>query len=157
MTIGNLQKGSELAESFRIIPAGWTPIEGSYVMCLGRDSSGVFGTFNDGDNVRVSQTEDFDTEELLRVFARTRGPSVMPAGTDWFAEIDIDGTMYAQRKITVGKTRDLLDMAVNVSHFSAGDHTLTFRLAFRDSLATGDSFVAEIPAFYLDLLNFASS
>lgn len=151
--IGNLQKAAERGDAFRIVPENWVPTSGIYVMCLGSDSPGFFGNFVGGDRIQVAQTGDFEDDTILRLTAHTRGPDAMPADTAWFAELAIDGELYAEREIRATREREVFDMGANVSRF-AGDHSLEFRLSFRDLLATGNTFEVEIPAFYLDAITF---
>lgn len=138
--------------TLRIQPQNWTPPDGAYVMCLGSDRIGQVNRLAVGDFLEFGQTGDFDTTTIFRVVSRTRGPATMPGDTYWEASIRIDGVAHATRRIEAGRTRDLVDMAANVSNLTAGDHALAFRLELKGSAGVHNE--VELPAWYIDSLTF---
>ena len=151
--LGPFRKVTETNDALRIVPANWIPVDGSFVLALGSDTPGRKFNFVDGDSIELSQIGDFEASRLLRMTTHIRGPEEMPAGTRWVAEILIDNVQYAEREILPGREKDLFDMGANVAHFT-GNHEVAVRLRFEDTLATGDVFEVELPAWYLDDLQF---
>lgn len=112
----------------RIAPAQFTPAEGTFAFVLGRDLPGLAQNLNVGDFVEAKQTADFGDAKLVRFRARMRPPASTPPGVAWRASIRIDGGERAGALLLPGRTRDRVDLAVNVSKLS-GNHQLAFRLA----------------------------
>lgn len=113
----------------RIQPSGWSPTQGDYVFCLGRDLPGLFHTFAIGDKAELSQTADFGTTKLVRLRTRLRPPAEETAGVVWLFSILIDGTELVSQILEPGRRRDRDDFVLNVANLAPGDHTLTFRLS----------------------------
>ena len=111
----------------RVDPQGFTPPQGEFVFVLGRDLPGLQQQLEVGDFVEVKQTANFGDTKLVRLRARMRPPSAVPAGVAWKASLRIDGGERASALLVPGRTRDRVDLAVNVSKL-AGDHELGFRL-----------------------------
>ena len=111
----------------RIAPAGFTPSEGSFAFVLGNDLPGLLRRLEPGDFAELKQQADFGDAKLVRVRVRLRPPTRAPEGAAWKASIRIDGEQRAAVLLIPGRTRDLADMAVNVSKLS-GTHELAFRL-----------------------------
>ena len=111
----------------RIAPAGFTPAEGSFAFVLGNDLPGLFRKLEVGDFAELKQQADFGDAKLVRLRARLRPPARTPDDAVWKASIRIDGEQRAAVLLIPGRTRDLADMAVNVSKLS-GPHELAFRL-----------------------------
>jgi hypothetical protein len=101
-----------------------------------------------GDYEEARQTADFDGATLLRIISRIRGPSAVPSGVYWLAELLVDSTQLAQRKLEAGRQRDLFDMGANLGEYPGGaDHILKFRLSLQGTTGIYD---LELPAWYID-------
>jgi hypothetical protein len=111
----------------RIAPAGFTPPEGAYAWVLGHDLPGLTQKLEVGDYVEVKQSADFGDAKLVRVRARLRPPSSVHSGLAWKSSLRIDGVERASALLVPGRTRDMLDLAANVSKLT-GNHELAFRL-----------------------------
>jgi hypothetical protein len=110
----------------RIAPQGYVPPSGTYAFVLGSDLPGL-QRLAVGDHVEVKQTASFGDINLVRLRARMRPPSAVPAGVAWKASLRIDGGERASTLLAPGRPRDRIDLAANVSKLS-GDHELGFRL-----------------------------
>jgi len=108
-------------------PGSYIPASGTFAFVLGHDLPGLAQKLAAGDHVEVRQTASFGDVKLVRVRARMRPPSSVPAGLAWRASLRIDGTERAGAALQPGQTRDRIDLAANVSKL-AGDHELAFRL-----------------------------
>ena len=111
----------------RIAPRGFAPPEGTFAFVLGRDLPGLSQKLAVGDFVETKQLADFGDAKLVRLRARLRPPATQPPGVAWKASLRIDGAERANALLAPGRTRDRLDLAVNVSKLS-GNHELAFRL-----------------------------
>ena len=111
----------------RVVPQQYMPPEGSFAFVLGRDLPGLTQKLAIGDRVEVKQSASFGDAKLLRLRARMRPPSAVPAGAAWKASLRIDGVERVSALLKPGRTRDRLDLATNVSKL-VGDHELAFRL-----------------------------
>ncbi len=111
----------------RIAPQGYAPSGGTFVLVLGHDLPGLAQKLAIGDHVEARQTASFGDTKLVRVRARMRPPSSMPAGIAWRASLRVDGVERAGTLLQPGRTRDRVDLAANVSKLG-GDHELAFRL-----------------------------
>lgn len=111
----------------RIAPAVYVPPSGTYAFVLGSDLPGLLQKLAVGDHVEVKQTASFGDINLVRLRARMRPPSSIPAGVAWKASLRIDGLEQASTLLEPGRTRDRIDLAANVSKL-VGDHELGFRL-----------------------------
>lgn len=130
-------------------PSGWIPPEGSSALVLGCDEPGREGYFLPGDEVRATQADDFGVTRLVHSRARLRGPAVAPpAGWRWEAFCEVGGIETWTFELIPGETRELEDLAVNVSHF-AGTQSLEFGLRVVGPPGAAAE-ILEVPAFYLD-------
>lgn len=111
----------------RVAPQLYAPPEGTFAFVLGRDLPGLTQKLAVKDRVEVTQTASFGDTKLLRLRARMRPPSAVPAGVAWKASLRIDGVERVSATLSFGRTRDRLDLATNVSKL-VGDHELAFRL-----------------------------
>jgi hypothetical protein len=111
----------------RIVPQGYVPPSGTYAFVFGSDLPGLLQRLEFGDYAEVKQTASFGDTNLVRLRARMRPPSSVPAGVGWKASLRIDGVERASTLLAPGRTRDRIDLAANVSKLS-GDHELGFRL-----------------------------
>lgn len=111
----------------RLAPASYMPSSGTFAFVLGHDLPGFAQKLAAGDCAEVRQTASFGDAKLVRLRARMRPPSSVPAGLAWRASVRIDGTERACAVLRPGRTRDRIDLAVNVSKL-AGDHDLAIRL-----------------------------
>lgn len=112
----------------RLVPRGFVPPEGSFAFVLGCDLPGFTGRVEVGDFVEVRQQASFGEAKLLRLRAQLRPPTTVPAGILWRFAIRIDGVERVAAMLMPGRTRDRLDLAVNVSKLT-GEHELALRLA----------------------------
>jgi len=154
-TLGPFMAAVARGDGLRLQPDNFDAPEGDFAVCLGTDTPGAVGRFRNGDYFEINQEADFDDALILRMKSRIRGPSSMPANTFWYAKLLIDSTLITSRVILPGRTRDLVDIAANVSHFAAGDHTIRLRLQFIDGAGT-DERDLELPAWYVDDLVLVS-
>ena len=111
----------------RIVPQGYAPPSGSYAFVLGSDLPGLLQQLAVGDHAEVKQTASFGDINLVRLRARMRPSTSVPAGVAWKASLRIDGTERTSTLLEPGRTRDRIDLAANVSKL-VGDHELGFRL-----------------------------
>ncbi len=111
----------------RLAPQSYVPSSGTFAFVLGHDLPGLAQKLAVGDHVEVRQTASFGDTKLVRVRARMRGASSVPAGLAWRASLRIDGAERAGAVLEPGRTRDRIDLAANVSRLT-GDHELAFRL-----------------------------
>ena len=111
----------------RVTPQLYTPPEGSFAFVLGRDLPGLSQKLSFGDYVEVKQTASFGDTKLLRLRTRMRPPTTVPAGAAWRATFRIDGAEQVSALLAPGRTRDRVDLVVNVSKL-VGNHELAFRL-----------------------------
>lgn len=62
----------------RIQPVNFIPPDGDWAFCLGSDAPGLLAILRHNEEQGITQTADFDTTEVLRFRARTRGPVRVP-------------------------------------------------------------------------------
>lgn len=146
------------SEQGRVEPAGYTPVESDYAFVLGNDTPGRFEPLDEGDCVTVYQDAEVPVGgRLLRFSLRVRPPEVNDTGVPWLFTCTVDDVELGRVVIAPGPTRDLVDMAVNVSKLAAGNHTFAFNLRLGelavpdDALLTedGDAFLTEDGAFFI--------
>ncbi len=131
----------------RIEPAGFAPVEGTYVFALGSDAPGVFGRFLPGDFAEVAQTIDLTGMSFVRFAAALRGPSAAPARGTWRFAVLLDGVEQYGEALPIGALRTRFDRVIDVSGRS-GSAELSFRLELTDSGT--EPIESELPAAYLD-------
>jgi len=111
----------------RIAPGGAPAHSGDHAFVLGEDAPGRIYTLAEGDHVEVLQETDLTDVDLLRAHLTLRTPADVPEGLAWEAQIVVDGAALARVAGRPGRTRDLTDLAANVSKLS-GVHTIGVRL-----------------------------
>ena len=112
----------------RIEPTGFVPPEGDFVFVLGRDVPGRLENLEVGDFVEIKQSADFGADvNFVRFRGRIRGAVTMPSGRSWKVSVLVNGVEQTARIIEPGRTKELIDMCVNVSKLT-GDNELKFRL-----------------------------
>lgn len=105
------------------IPAG----AGEYAFVLGDDEPGRFFDVSTGDHAEVTQVVDLTDVDLVRAHLVLRIPVMSVPELVWEASILVDGVKLARASAKPGRTRELTDLAANVSKFT-GSHTLGVRL-----------------------------
>ena len=80
-----------------------------------------------GDNAELVQDVDVTGVDLVRTRMRLRVPQGLPAGLAWEASLVVDGRKVARATTRPGWTRELTDLAANVSKLS-GVHGVGVRL-----------------------------
>ena len=138
----------------RIEPSGWSPPDGTWVLCLGSDVPGLTGRLEVGDYIQASQAGNFP-DSTMRLRARTRGPASVPDGCWWEARLSAvwNGSANVGElvlRVDPGELLDYADIGWEVPGTSAG--TLFFALVLNGPAA----LVAEpeLPAFYIDAITF---
>lgn len=112
----------------RIAPAGWGAPDGDHVFVLGHDTPGRFESLAVGDFVEVQQnTFVAPATKFIRVRAFLRGPAVVVPGAAWDFSLRLDGVERVVRRMREGASRDLRDLAINVSNLD-GSRLLAARL-----------------------------
>lgn len=105
------------------IPAG----SGEYAFVLGDDEPGRFFDLSPGDHAEASQVVDLTDVDLVRARLVLRVPAVSAPGVAWEVSLLVDGAKLARASARPGRTRELTDLAANVSKFT-GPHALGVRL-----------------------------
>jgi len=105
------------------IPAG----AGEYAFVLGDDESGRFFELSPGDHAEVVQVVDLTDVDLVRAHLVLRVPAVSASDLAWEVSLLVDGAKLARASAKPGRTRELTDLAANVSKLT-GSHTLGVRL-----------------------------
>lgn len=138
----------------RITPLGWIAPEGSYVFVLGHDIPGVKRWFAIGDYLEISQSMTPPVgSKYVRATFRIRAPAEMPLGTQWRLELRVDGVVRVTHDLLPNRTRDRMDLGVNIAGLSVADHVFAFRL----SLVGGGVepfYDLEMPGVYVDAVLF---
>lgn len=111
----------------RIIPVNFVPIDGVWVLCLGRDLAALEQDLNVGDFVQIEQTADFDSTEVVEISVRLRSSSALPSPRRWKVQLLIDSVERAVRILRDGEEVDQ-KLAANVSQLAPGNHALALRL-----------------------------
>ena len=117
----------------RIVPDGFTPPDGTHVMCLGADRAGMVIDLDFGDGVIVSQTANFAGAKFVALHLRYRCPDTVEYGT-WVAEVLIDDELRVRRPLVAGRTRSMADVGLCIADLSPANHALKVRL-FLEGLA----------------------
>jgi len=110
----------------RIRPTSLPASSGDYAFVLGEDEPGRFFELAVGDHTEVVQDTDLTGVDLVRANLGLRIPTV-PAGFAWEASIVVDGVKLASAMARPGRSREVTDLAANVSKLS-GVHTVGVRL-----------------------------
>lgn len=111
----------------RMIPTASTATAGRFAFVLGCDTEGMAAEIVPGDYTGIEQDIDLTDVDLVRADLVLRTPADVPAGQAWRAAILIDSVIYASARGWPGRTRNLADLAANVSKL-AGVHEVAFRL-----------------------------
>lgn len=135
----------------RIVPANWTPTEGTFAFVLGSDIPGLTGKLKTGDNIQISQSGNYPAGSF-HFAARTRGPSSVPDQCWWEAAFLVGGTVALVRRIDADELLDFADMGWEVTNGAAGALAFTLTLQGPANLVVEP----ELPAFYLDAITFAA-
>jgi phage tail-like protein len=137
----------------RIEPTDGPAFQGAFVYQLGHDLPGQLREFAANDVHVIDQSATFTTgARTLRLKARVRPPTSMPAGTRWIVFVQIDGTTHSWIQILAGDIeRTYADLAASIStgNLGGGSHDVELTLLF----AGGSGItVAELPSVALDEL-----
>lgn len=136
----------------RIQPTRWVAPDGDWVLCLGSDVPHVTGRLKVGDNVNVSQSGNYPNA-VMRLLARTRGPTFVPDGCWWEASVLVGGTPVVVRRVDVGQQFDFADLGWEMTSGASGS------LGFQLTMQGPANLIAdaELPAFYLDEISFSAA
>lgn len=102
--------------------------DGSVSFVLGDAETGRLAELAIGDHAEVVQSLDVTGVALVRASLRLRVPKGVPPGLAWEAAMVVDGAVVASHRGMPGRTRDVADLAANVSKL-AGVHEVGVRLA----------------------------
>jgi len=80
-----------------------------------------------GDYAEVVQATDLTGVTLIRARCTLSVPASLPANLAWEASILVDGTKLARAACESGRSRELMDLAANVSKLT-GTHEVAVRL-----------------------------
>ena len=105
------------------IPAG----AGEYALVLGDVEPGRFFDLSPGDHAEVTQAVDLTNVDLVRAHLVLRVPAVSASGLAWEVSLLVDGGKLARASAKQGRTRELTDLAANVSKLT-GFHALGVRI-----------------------------
>ncbi len=89
--------------------------DGTIAFVLGDDQPGSRAPLEPGDHVEVVQDVDLTGIDLVRVTGWLRAPAGLPIGLGWRVDLMVDGTPRAGLTARPGATKDLRDLAANVS------------------------------------------
>lgn len=113
---------SKLGTSQGRIPSGE-----DFVFVLGDEQPGEFHDIKIGDYAEVVQETDLTGVNLLRVSGNMQIPESTPSDFKWVVSIVIDDLPYVRLTSLSGHSRNITDMAANVSKLS-GIHRVGVRL-----------------------------
>ena len=113
----------------RLDPTTLEPTEGTFAFVMGVDGT-IPTHLTDiavGDFIQIAQTADFDTNNIVQIDVKMRGPSALAAGTTgWKLSLLINSVERMSRTIGANQVLDTV-FSANVSAL-AGDHELALRL-----------------------------
>lgn len=104
--------------------------DGTIAFVLGDDQPGWRAPLEPGDHVEVVQDVDLTGVDLVRVTGRLRAPAGLPPGLGWRVDLTVDGVPRAGLAARPGATRDLRDVAANVSKLQ-GVHAVGIQLSLQ--------------------------
>lgn len=113
----------------RVQPASHL-FQGDNVFILGDYIAADPQRLEPGDYTEISQTGDLTGIQTVTFRGRLRGPASIPQGRSWRASLMIDGVEAVGRDIPDNRVIDVTTLTANTSKLVAGNHTITFRLAF---------------------------
>jgi hypothetical protein len=100
---------------------------GTFEFVLGDAEVGRFATLVAGDRTGLTQDVDLAGIDLIRLQGALRVPPSLPQSLAWEASIVVDGWTHVRVRCPSGRTRQLTDVAANVSKLN-GVHTVEIRL-----------------------------
>ncbi len=101
--------------------------EGEAYFVLGNLTPGRFFDLQQGDYAEVVQATDLTDVTLVRARCTLSVPASLPANLAWEASILVDGAKLAWASCGAGRSRELTDLAANVSKLT-GNHEVAVRL-----------------------------
>jgi hypothetical protein len=111
----------------RIRPTNVPAAAGEYAFVLGDDEPGRFFNLSTGDHAEVIQTVDLTDIDLVRARLILRVPAMHAPSLAWEVSLLVDGTKLARASAKPSRTRELTDLAANVSKLT-GHHAIGVRL-----------------------------
>ena len=111
---------------------GRVEIDGDHVFVLGDDHAGYLHNLKPGDFSEVKQESDLTDVDLVRADLTLRVPQSLPPELYWETSIVVSGNKLAAATGRPGRTRQLRDLAANVSKLS-GLHQVGVRLQLVES------------------------
>lgn len=105
---------------------------GEVCFVLGDVEPGHMFDLREGDYAEVVQSTDLSGITLIRAACMLKVPAGLPSGFAWEASVLVDGAKLAWANCAGGRSRELTDLAANVSKL-AGAHEVAVRL----TLVTG--------------------
>ncbi len=102
--------------------------DGTVSFVLGDAEAGRRFDLAADDHVDVAQTLDVTGVALVRAALHLLVPAGLPPDLVWEASILVDGAPHARATCEAGRSRDILDLAANVSKLT-GLHDVAVRLA----------------------------
>jgi len=109
------------------ISQGRVEIDGDHVFVLGDDRTDHLHDLKPGDFTEVKQESDLTDVDLVRADLTLRVPESLSPELYWEASIVVSGNELATATCGSGRTRQLRDLAANVSKLS-GPHQVGVRL-----------------------------
>ena len=111
---------------------GRVEINGDHVFVLGNDHTGYLHDLKPGDFSEVKQESDLTDVDLVRADLVLRVPDSLPPEFYWEVSIVVSGNELAAATSSPGRTRQLHDLAANVSKLN-GLHQVGVRLQLVES------------------------
>jgi hypothetical protein len=102
--------------------------DGTATFVLGDAEAGRRFDLAAGDHVEVTQSLDVTGVALVRAALHLRVPAGLAPDLVWEAALIVDGAPKARANCETGRSRDLLDLAANVSKLT-GLHDVGVRLS----------------------------
>jgi hypothetical protein len=102
--------------------------DGTVSFVLGDAAAGRRFDLAAGDHVDVTQTLDVTGVALVRAALHLRVPAGLAPELAWEASLIVDGAPKARASCEAGRSRDILDLAANVSKLT-GLHDVGVRLS----------------------------
>jgi hypothetical protein len=102
--------------------------DGTVSFVLGDAEAGHRYDLAAGDHVEVTQTLDVTGVAVVRAALHSRVPQGLAPDLVWEASVIVDGVPHARATCEAGRSRDLLDLAANVSKLT-GLHDIGVRLS----------------------------
>lgn len=131
--------------------------QGTYTYLFGHERSGVSWNFSAGDSISISQGGEYNDAQIVRLHGQVTFRDT-PSGYTWsvggftggWQQVMVDEAQYSAG---FPRTRDVSDLVLNVSGL-VGVQTLILGLELMDSGGGAGEVFTELPAFWLDWVEF---